>query len=47
MVLYQAAADTRRRPSRELQQELAEQLLDHGDVAGVTLEASGTQTRTR
>src|SRR5262249_14160206 len=47
VLIYQAAADTRRRPSRELQQELAEQLLEHGDVTGVVLEATGTQTRTR
>jgi Protein kinase domain/AAA ATPase domain len=47
VLVFHAASDTRRRPSRELQQEIAEQLLEHGDVVGSVLEASGTQTRTR
>jgi hypothetical protein len=47
VLVFHANSDTRRRPSRELQQELAEQLLEHGDVIGITLEATGTQTRTR
>jgi hypothetical protein len=47
ILVFHASSDTRRRPSRELQQEIAEQLLEHGDVTGALLEASGTQTRTR
>ena len=47
VLVYHASSDTRRRPGRELQQEIAEQLLEHGDVTGITLEATGTQTRTR
>lgn len=47
ILVFHVSSDTRRRPSRELQQEIAEQLLEHGDVTGATLEASGTQTRTR
>jgi tetratricopeptide (TPR) repeat protein len=45
VLIFHAGNDTRRRPSRELQQEIAEQLLDHGDVSGITLESTGTQTR--
>jgi hypothetical protein len=47
VLVFHAASDTRRRPSRELQQEIAEQLLEHGDVVGSVLESTGTQTRTR
>jgi hypothetical protein len=47
ILVFHVCSDTRRRPSRELQQEIAEQLLEHGDVMGALLEASGTQTRTR
>ncbi|HKU36734.1 MAG TPA: hypothetical protein VJR89_01270, partial [Polyangiales bacterium] len=47
VLVFHAASDTRRRPRRELQQEIAEQLLEHGDVTGATLESGGTQTRTR
>ncbi len=47
VLVFHSNRDTRRRPSRELQQEIAEQLLEHGDVGGALLESTGTQTRTR
>jgi hypothetical protein len=46
-VLVYHASSERRRPSRELQCELAEQLLEHGDVGGAELDVAGTQTRSR
>ncbi|HKP59873.1 MAG TPA: protein kinase [Polyangiales bacterium] len=47
VLVFHASSDTRRRLRRELQEEIAEQLLEHGDVTGTILESGGTQTRTR
>jgi hypothetical protein len=47
VLVYHATRNAKRRPTRELQSELAEQLLEHGDVTGMLLRASNTETRTR
>jgi hypothetical protein len=47
VLIFHASSDTRRRPRRELRQEIAEQLLEHGDITGALLETGGTQARTR
>jgi hypothetical protein len=47
VLVFNVTRDARRRPTRDLQEELAEQLLMHGDVTGILLGASNTETRTR
>jgi hypothetical protein len=47
VLIFHTARDTRRRPGVELQEELAAQLLSHGDVTGAVLCNIATQTRTR
>jgi hypothetical protein len=47
VLIFHSSRDTRRRPGLELQEELADQLLSHGDVTGAPLVAVTTQTRTQ
>jgi len=47
VLIFQAGRDTRRRPGLELQEELADQLLTHGDVSGAALPSVATQTHTQ
>jgi tetratricopeptide (TPR) repeat protein len=47
VLIFHAGRDTRRRPGLELQEELADQLLTHGDVTGAQLPSIATQTRTQ
>jgi hypothetical protein len=46
VLLYEATRDTNRRPSRELQDDLAEQLINHGDVTGALFALTEERTNT-
>ncbi|HEX4354754.1 MAG TPA: hypothetical protein VHZ95_17610, partial [Polyangiales bacterium] len=46
VLIYHASRGSARRPSREVQGELMDQLLTHGDVTGVLLAPMSTQTHT-
>jgi hypothetical protein len=47
VMIFEASDNHGRRPSRELQQDLADQLLSHADVRGAVLPADDMSTRTR
>ena len=47
VLVFHVTRDARRKPTRDLQEELAEQLFVHGDVTGMLLGATNTETRTR
>jgi hypothetical protein len=46
VLIYHVGRGPGKRPSREVQDELVEQMLTHGDVTGVPLALTNTQTRT-
>jgi hypothetical protein len=46
VLIHHVGRGAGKRPSREVQDELVDQLLEHGDVTGVPLALTNTQTRT-
>jgi hypothetical protein len=47
VLIFESLRSGHRRPSRELQEELAEQLLAHGDVRGAPMPVDDSSARTR
>jgi hypothetical protein len=47
VLIFEASRSGHRRPSRELQEDLADQLLSHGDVRGAPMPVDDLSARTR
>jgi hypothetical protein len=47
VLIHHVGRGSARRPSRDVQDELVDQLIEHGDVTGVALALTNTQTRTQ